>query len=156
MTFISFVYKVYQMGDVQVHALQVVSLAVQEGEYVAFIGASGSGRSTLLVVAVVGGLLGILFGFLVSRSLAASLNHMAEAARGTGGGDFSRRVEPVGSDDMLDLAYAFNEMAGQLEQAEIQRRNLMADVAHELRTPLSVLQGNLRAILDDVYVLDKS
>jgi two-component system OmpR family sensor kinase len=43
-----------------------------------------------------------------------------------------------------------------LEQAETLRRNLVADVAHELRTPLSVLQGNLRAILDDVYPLDKS
>ena len=110
----------------------------------------------LLVVAIVGGVLGILFGVLLSRSLAAPLNRMSEAARGIGGGDFSRRVEPVGSDEMLDLAQAFNEMAGQLEQAETQRRNLMADVAHELRTPLSVLQGNLRAILDDVYVLDKS
>jgi two-component system OmpR family sensor kinase/two-component system sensor histidine kinase BaeS len=47
-------------------------------------------------------------------------------------------------------------MTGQLEQAEIVRRNLVADAAHELRTPLSVLQGNLRAILDDVYTLDKS
>jgi signal transduction histidine kinase len=47
-------------------------------------------------------------------------------------------------------------MATDLEQAETLRRNLVADVAHELRTPLSVLQGNLRAILDDVYPLDKS
>jgi two-component system OmpR family sensor kinase/two-component system sensor histidine kinase BaeS len=47
-------------------------------------------------------------------------------------------------------------MAAALEQAETLRRNLIADVAHELRTPLSVLQGNLRAILDDVYPLDKT
>ncbi len=47
-------------------------------------------------------------------------------------------------------------MAAALEQAETLRRNLVADVAHELRTPLSVLQGNLRAILDDVYPLNKT
>jgi signal transduction histidine kinase len=55
-----------------------------------------------------------------------------------------------------EVAQAFNEMAAALEGAETLRRNLLADVAHELRTPLSVLQGNLRAILDDVYALDKA
>ena len=54
------------------------------------------------------------------------------------------------------MATAFNEMAATLEQAEILRRNLLADVAHELRTPISVIQGNLQAILDDVFQLDKS
>jgi signal transduction histidine kinase len=46
-------------------------------------------------------------------------------------------------------------MSAALEKGEQLRRNLVADVAHELRTPLSVIQGNLRAILDDVYTLDK-
>jgi len=62
----------------------------------------------------------------------------------------------TGSDEVREVAQAFNEMAAALEQAESLRRNLVADVAHELRTPLSVLQGNLRAILDDVYPLDKA
>jgi signal transduction histidine kinase len=57
---------------------------------------------------------------------------------------------------MIAVARAFNEMAAGLEEAEQLRRNLIADVAHELRTPLSVLQGNLRAILDDVYPLEKA
>ena len=47
-------------------------------------------------------------------------------------------------------------MAADLEQAETLRQNLLADVAHELRTPLSVIQGNLQAILDDVFELDKT
>jgi len=110
----------------------------------------------LLMVAIIGGVLGILFGVVVSRSLAAPLSRLAEAARAVGTREFSRRVEVTGSDEMIELAQAFNEMASQLEQAETLRRNLMADAAHELRTPLSVLQGNLRAILDDVYTLDKS
>ncbi len=111
---------------------------------------------TLWLVAAIGGLLGILFGVLTSRGLAAPLNRLAEAARAIGARDLSRRVEVEGSDEVREVARAFNEMAGALQQAETLRRNLMADVAHELRTPLSVLQGNLRAILDDVYPLDKS
>jgi len=53
------------------------------------------------------------------------------------------------------VAQAFNQMTAALEEAERQRRNMVADIAHELRTPLSVLQGNLQAILDDVYPLNK-
>lgn len=110
----------------------------------------------LLLVATIGGVLGILFGALASRNLTAPLSRLAEAARAVGARDLSRRVEVTGSDEMIEVARAFNEMAAALERAETLRRNLMADVAHELRTPLSVLQGNLRAILDDVYALDKA
>jgi two-component system OmpR family sensor kinase len=110
----------------------------------------------LLMVAIVGGVLGILFGVVVSRSLTAPLSRLVEGARAVGAGDFHHRVEVTGSDEVVEVARAFNEMTGQLERAEITRRNLVADAAHELRTPLSVLQGSLRAILDDVYTLDKS
>lgn len=111
---------------------------------------------TLWLVAAVGGFFGILFGVLTSRNLTAPLSRVAEAARAIGARDLSRRVQVTGSDEVREVAQAFNEMAAGLEQAETLRRNLVADVAHELRTPLSVLQGNLRAILDDVYPLDKS
>jgi signal transduction histidine kinase len=49
------------------------------------------------------------------------------------------------------LAQSFNRMAEELERADRRRRNLTADVAHELRTPLHIIQGNLEGILDDVY-----
>jgi two-component system OmpR family sensor kinase len=111
---------------------------------------------SLLLVAVIGGALGILFGMLASRSLTAPLSRLAEAAQAIGARDLSRRVEVGGSDEVKEVAQAFNDMAATLEGAETLRRNLLADVAHELRTPLSVLQGNLRAILDDVYPLDKA
>ncbi len=111
---------------------------------------------SLLLVAAVGGTLGILFGVLASRNLTAPLSRLAEAARAIGARDLSRRVEVTGSDEVREVAQAFNDMAATLEGAETLRRNLVADVAHELRTPLSVLQGNLRAMLDDVYPLDKA
>jgi signal transduction histidine kinase len=97
----------------------------------------------------------IAAGILVSRSLTAPLSRLAEAARAIGQRNLDQRVEEKGSRELKELAVAFNQMATDLDQAESLRSNLLADVAHELRTPLSVLQGNLRAILDDVYQLDK-
>lgn len=101
-------------------------------------------------------LLGIFVGILLSRGLSAPLSNLAEAARAIGHHDLSRRVSIRGSQEVQEVAWAFNEMAADLEHAETLRKNLLADVAHELRTPLSVIQGNLQAILDDVYELEKT
>lgn len=110
----------------------------------------------LLMLALTGGIIGVVFGVLMSRSLTAPLNRLTEAARAIGAQNLSRRVKEEGTTEVVELARAFNEMAAALEQNEKLRRSLVADVAHELRTPLSVLQGNLRAILDDVYPMEKS
>ena len=108
----------------------------------------------LLFIAAVGGVGGIIFGVVMSRGLTAPLNDLARAAKAFGSRNLSQRVAEKGSDELIAVARAFNEMAADLEQGEQLRRNLLADVAHELRTPLSVLQGNLRAILDEVYPLN--
>jgi signal transduction histidine kinase len=100
-------------------------------------------------------LMSIAVGVLLSRGISAPLSKLAAAARSIGARDLSPRVALNGSQEIRDVAQAFNEMAADLQNAETWRKNLLADVAHELRTPLSVLQGNLQAILDDVYELDK-
>lgn len=110
---------------------------------------------TILQVLVLGSGLALLFGVWISRSLAAPLSELEKGARAIEAGDLGRRVEPAGSDEMRAVAGAFNSMAGRLEEAETLRQNLLADVAHELRNPLHVLQGNLQAMLDDVYPLNK-
>jgi two-component system OmpR family sensor kinase/two-component system sensor histidine kinase BaeS len=66
-------------------------------------------------------------------------------------GDLSVRVGENNSDMFSELFKRFNKMVGELERAEQQRRNLTADIAHELRTPLHIIQGNLEGILDGVY-----
>lgn len=66
-------------------------------------------------------------------------------------GDLSARVEEKTSDMFSDLFKRFNKMVGELERAAQQRRNLTADIAHELRTPLHIIQGNLEGVLDGVY-----
>jgi two-component system OmpR family sensor kinase/two-component system sensor histidine kinase BaeS len=72
------------------------------------------------------------------------------------GGDLDQQIQEEGSAEMVEVAQAFNDMTSALAQSERQRQNMVADTAHELRTPLSVVQGNLQAILDDVYPLDKA
>ena len=112
-------------------------------------------RALLLAGALAGGL-GILLGLGLSRRLTAPLARLTAAARHIAGGDLSQRVPETGSTEIATLGRAFNQMVADLEKAEELRRNLLADVAHELRTPLSVLQGNLRAILDGVYPLEQT
>ncbi|UCG25125.1 MAG: HAMP domain-containing protein [Chloroflexota bacterium] len=102
------------------------------------------------VIIIVGGV-AIVAGVWMSRTLTAPMAELGEAAQAIGRQDLSRRVRVRGTDEILALAGRFNEMAAQLEEAEGLRRNLLADVAHELRNPLHVLQGNLQAILDGVY-----
>jgi len=66
-------------------------------------------------------------------------------------GNLSVRVPEDNSDMFSNLIERFNKMVGELERAEQQRRNLTADIAHELRTPLHIIQGNLEGILDNIY-----
>jgi signal transduction histidine kinase len=100
-------------------------------------------------------LIGVFLSVVLSRSVTRPVTQLAEAAQAIGQRDLHFRVETKGSQELQDLAQSFNRMAEQLEQTEITRRNLMADVAHELRTPLSVLDGNLRAMLDGVHELNE-
>lgn len=110
---------------------------------------------SLLQAGLIAGILGVLIGVVIAWRLSAPLGRLATAARHISQGELDQRVPIKGTDELTDLAQAFNEMAAYLQEAETLRRNLVADVAHELRTPLSVIQGNLRAILDDIYPLDK-
>ncbi len=116
----------------------------------------GQINRSLVQAGLVAGLLGLALGVLMARGLTAPLSRLAAATRRIAHGHLSERVPVQGAVELANLASAFNDMAAHLEQAELLRRNLVADVAHELRTPLSVVQGNLRAILDDVYPLDKT
>ncbi len=85
------------------------------------------------------------------RRFATPLASVMEAADAVAEGDLSVRLPESGSRDFRQLAHSFNHMTQELEKAQRQRRNLTADVAHELRTPLHIIQGNLEGLLDGVY-----
>jgi signal transduction histidine kinase len=100
-------------------------------------------------------LVGLLAGIALSRMLLAPLQDLTDGAEAIAAQDLAHRVPVRGSDEMRTVAESFNDMAGQLQQSEGLRRQLLADVSHELRNPLHVLRGNLQAMLDGVYPLDR-
>jgi len=117
----------------------------------------GDGHTALLVW--VGGiglslalpLLAVGLAVRAFRDIATPLADVMAAADAVAEGDLSVRVPERGPGDFGRLAHSFNRMTEELERADQQRRNLTADVAHELRTPLHIIQGNLEGILDGVY-----
>lgn len=121
----------------------------------------GDGQATFLVwLAGCGMALAfpLLAVFIVMRSFRSTFDPLAKvmaAADEVAEGDFSVRVPERGSGEFGRLARSFNRMVAELERADTQRRNLMADVAHELRTPLHIMQGNLEGIADGVYEADE-
>jgi two-component system OmpR family sensor kinase/two-component system sensor histidine kinase BaeS len=107
------------------------------------------------VVAVLAAALVLANVFGAMRRFASPLSALMDAADRVAGGDYTVRVHEYGPPPMRALTRSFNTMTGRLENADRQRRNLMADVAHELRTPLSVLQGRLEGLIDGVYRCDE-
>jgi len=97
----------------------------------------------------------LLLTFILSRRILAPVKALTVAAKNFGKGDFSQRVHSVDKGEVGELAESFNSMAANLENAEQLRRNMVADVAHELRTPLSNLRGYLEAINDGMIKPDK-
>lgn len=114
-----------------------------------------SPEETLLALTVIGGILGIIASILMSRRLAAPLSELATTARQFGGRKFDLRADVKGTEEVRDVARAFNQMANNLQESEQLRNNLIADVAHELRTPLTVMESNLRALIDGVHTLSE-
>jgi len=92
----------------------------------------------------------------VMRRFRAPLGDIVEAADRVSEGDYSVRAREYGPHSMRAIARAFNSMTTKLQAQDLQRRHLMADVAHELRTPLAVLQGRLEGMLDGVYPRDEA
>ncbi|NTU79993.1 MAG: HAMP domain-containing protein [Chloroflexales bacterium] len=99
-------------------------------------------------------MVGLAGGVLIARVVSAPVSAMARAVRQIGQGDLTIAVPVRGSQELRELARTFNTMAADLRHAAQARRNLMGDIVHELRTPLAVLEGNLRAALDEVTPLD--
>src|SRR5262249_15510339 len=88
------------------------------------------------------------------RRMTRPMSSLIEAAHRIESGDYSAQVPEWGSPDIRSVARAFNAMTARLKVIDEQRRNLMADVTHELRTPLSVIRGQAEAIADGVYPAD--
>ncbi len=89
----------------------------------------------------------------LSNRILRPVHALTTAARQLAQGDLDVRVPEAGDEELVTLARAFNHMAEALQQAAESRQRLMADIAHELRTPLAVQQAHLEALQDGIYAL---
>ncbi|MBC7259531.1 MAG: HAMP domain-containing protein [Chloroflexi bacterium] len=136
------------VGSRQVGTLVVSAPMLHEGPEAEFL---AQVRNGIIVGGVVAGLLALALGSLLAFQITSPLRALTQAARRVAGGDLAQRIPVRSRDEVGELTQAFNDMASALERNETLRRNMMADIAHELRTPLAAMRGNLEGILDGVF-----
>ncbi|MGH9051651.1 MAG: HAMP domain-containing sensor histidine kinase [Acidimicrobiia bacterium] len=138
-------------------AVLVLLGAVASGAVLAagLAGLAGGDRA----VAVAATLL-VLGGFIflagtAFRTMWGSVGRLIASAGRLADGDYGVRVESSGPPPIRAVIRSFNQMAARLDQADERRRRLLADLSHELRNPLSIIQGSLEALLDGVHPPDR-
>ncbi|MEJ1110728.1 MULTISPECIES: DUF4153 domain-containing protein [unclassified Kribbella] len=137
-----------QVTSVKVKLGLLVAVSVTVASIVAAVGAVADVPAWLSIPVTVGLALGVTQ--LLAVGMTSPLREMTAAARGMARGDYSARVTASSSDEVGELARAFNRMAEDLAAVDRQRRELVANVSHELRTPLAALCAVLENLVDGV------
>jgi signal transduction histidine kinase len=106
--------------------------------------------NTLMSAICVSSILALLASTWLFWGITRPLSKLRQATEAVAGGDLTARAPVRRKDEIGRTADAFNTMAGQLQRQENLRKQMVADVAHELRTPLSVMRGNLEAMIDQL------
>ena len=134
------------LGGMGILALLLTRAAGGSNEIALYVWVVGCGLALALPI------LAFTIGGRAFRSIATPLADVMSAADAVAEGDLTVRVAEDGrSNQFAQLARSFNRMTEELQRSDQMRRNLTADVAHELRTPLHIIQGNLEGVLDGVY-----
>lgn len=109
-----------------------------------------SSNRVLLVSVTILGVISVLAGIVASRKFTAPILELVEASGDIAGGNLTRRVIISGNDEIGHLSQSFNSMARSLEAQDKLRRTLLSNAAHELRTPLAIISGELEGMIDGV------
>ena len=105
---------------------------------------------TLIYGALIGAALALFLGVLISRTLTRPIRELTKATHAISEGDLSQQVQVRTNDELGELAQAFNKMSSELSRSVNTRKQMTADIAHELRTPLSLILGHAEAVHDGV------
>jgi signal transduction histidine kinase len=104
----------------------------------------------LLYGALIGAVIALLVGIFLSRTLTRPIRELTRATHAVSEGDLSQQVPVRSNDELGELAQAFNKMSSELSRSVNARKQMTADIAHELRTPLSLILGHAEAVHDGV------
>ena len=107
-------------------------------------------NQALFLAASGAALVALILGVLLARGLTGPLRELTEAIRSLGKGKLGQQVTVRSQDEIGELAMAFNQMSAELEHLIAQRQQMTADIAHDLRTPLTVIGGYLEAMQEGV------
>jgi two-component system sensor histidine kinase BaeS len=107
-------------------------------------------NQSLLVAAIGGTVIAFLLGLFIARNLTHPLRQLTAATRAMARGDLEQHVSVESKDELGELGGAFNQMSFDLARANQTRRQMTADIAHDLRTPLTVIGGYAESIRDGV------
>jgi len=110
---------------------------------------AGFNEALLWAMLVAGGL-ALVVSILFSRSVVAPVRAMMIVSQRIAEGHYDERVQSSAGDELGQLAVRFNQMAGNLQQVEMMRRQLIGDVTHELRTPLTAIKGSMEGLMDGI------
>ena len=100
--------------------------------------------------ALIGAVIALMLGVILSRTLTRPIRELTRATHAVSEGDLSQQVSVRSNDELGKLAQAFNRMSSELSRSVNARKQMTADVAHELRTPLSLILGHAEAVHDGV------
>ena len=104
--------------------------------------------SQLSKAALVGFLVSLIVALVLARSITRPLLGLTAATRALARGDYSQRVQVRGNDEVAQLGHSFNQMAQEIEQIRQRERDVLANISHDLKTPLTSIQGFAGALLD--------
>lgn len=132
------------VGAFAVLPIEPLQTSSSEAAYIAQV------NRALLWAFLAAGVIAILLTLALTRGILQRVQALTAAVQKMAQGDLKQRVQNGASDEIGQLAHAFNAMADSLAHVEQLRRNMVSDVAHELRTPLSNIRGYLEAVQDGV------
>jgi two-component system OmpR family sensor kinase len=143
-----FLYAAYPLGKLSSAITSpgdAVFLATPRGGSLAILGG-------LMVPLLLGGMVALLASLLVAvlfaRSISRPLDRVTGAAQQIAKGDYEQLVPEEGTNEMRRLAQSFNTMTGEVKKSQEQLRHFVADVSHELKSPLTSIQGFSQALID--------
>ncbi|NIM96296.1 MAG: HAMP domain-containing protein [Anaerolineales bacterium] len=109
---------------------------------------AGDLLSPVLQAAAIGLIISVILAIIISRWVAAPLQRMSKAAEGVSEGEYRGTIQPEGPSEVQSLVTSFNDMVMQVQSGQQIQREFLANVSHELKTPLTSIQGFAQAILD--------